>query len=327
MLLATILLPLISSSSLPPSFPHLFITKTQLSIQRGKTTCAPTQAPTEAPTVPPRFLVANFDGNTVQRCVWDESCVDSGGNDFNNPTFMTFFDQKLYVGNFGGQLVSTCDWVSATNTLGDCVNTDVDGNSWGVVAYSLSNGTSYLFVTVGSSIKRCTIAPGSGTLSGCTGTGINLIFPLDMVVYDDILYVADVGSDLVLGCPINPTTGELVTVADTQMTDKGDFPAGLAINGDYLYITYLDSDNVFKCLLATLSTSNPSPCELTAADNLVEPYGLAFDDGFAYITNAGDSSVTRCMVNTITGDLGPGCEQSTSLTLSRPVGIVFPPQV
>jgi hypothetical protein len=178
---------------------------------------------------------------------------------------------------------------------------------------------------VGSSIKRCTIAPGSGTLSGCTDTGINPIFALDMVVYDDILYVVDIGSG-VLGCPINPTTGELVTVADTQMTDKGDGPAGLAINGDYLYITYANTNDVFKCLLATLSTSNPSPCELTAADNLVEPYDLAFDDGFAYITNAGDS-VTRCMVNTSTGDLGPSCEQSTSLTLSRPVGIVFPPQV
>ena len=222
--------------------------------------------------------------------------------------------------------MSTCDWVSATNTLGDCVNTDVDGNAWGVVAYTLSNGTTYLFVAE-PSIKRCTIAPGSGTLSGCTGTGINPSFPFDMVVYDDILYVADPGSNLVLGCPINPTTGELITVADTQMTDKGDDPAGLAINGDYLYITYASTNAVFKCPLATLSTSNPSPCELTAADNLVGPFDLAFDDGFAYITNGDVDSVTRCMVNTSTGDLGPGCEQSTSLTLSGPVGIVFPPQV
>jgi len=91
--------------------------------------------------------------------------VDSGGIGFNGPTFMAFFGPKLYVGKFNARFVTTCDWVSATNTLSGCANTDVGGSASGVVAYSLPGGTAtYLFVSVGPSIKRCTITPGERAL-------------------------------------------------------------------------------------------------------------------------------------------------------------------
>ena len=91
--------------------------------------------------------------------------MDSGGIGFNGPTSMTFLDPKLYVVNFNGNSVSVCDWVSATNTLSGCANTDVGGSASGVVAYSLPGGTAtYLFVSVGPSIKRCTITPGERAL-------------------------------------------------------------------------------------------------------------------------------------------------------------------
>jgi hypothetical protein len=168
------------------SFPRLITPKTQLSIKRSTKSCAPTQSPTQmptqsptqAPTVATVFLVVYVDTNTVSRCVWGGNCVDADGSGFNGPVFMTFWGNRLYVGNLGdlnGTFVTTCNWVSSNNTLSGCVNTDVGGSTAGVAAYSLSNGTTYLFVTVDFiGIVRCTIAPGDGTLSGCTDTGVTI---------------------------------------------------------------------------------------------------------------------------------------------------------
>lgn len=95
---------------------------------------------------------------------------------------MTFGGNKLYVGNFFGQSVTTCDWVSATNTSTGCVNTvntDIAGSAAGLVTYSLSTGTSYLFVSQLKSIYRCTIASGNGALSNCIPTGVTVSSPQD----------------------------------------------------------------------------------------------------------------------------------------------------
>jgi len=216
---------------------------------------------------------------------------------------MTFFGPKLYVGNFNGESVTTCDWVSATKTLSGCLIRDVGGRAWGVAAYSLPGGkATFLFVSGGPFNKRCTITPGDGALSDCFDTGVTASAPHDMVINNNTIYVANRFKDNVLGCPINPTTGDLGACADTQMTEKGRGPFGIAINGGYLYITY--SDQVYECPLASLSTTVASPCQLTGANNLSGPADLAFDDGFAYISNFNsndDKAVTRCAVNGTTG--------------------------
>jgi hypothetical protein len=212
------------------------------------------------------------------------------------------------------------------------MNTDVGGAAAGIVAYSLSNGTTYLFVSVESSrILRCTIAQEDGALSDCNPAGTTTIpNPRGLVINNNTLYVANILTNNVLGCPINTTTGDLEACADTQMTPEGTYPAGLAINRGYLYISYVSSNNVYKCLLTTLSTSDPSPCELTGASALNGPADLAFsNDGYVYI-NAYNSvndgkAVTRCVVDATTGDLGL-CEESSTFQLSNPFGIVFPPQ-
>lgn len=258
--------------------------------------------------------------------------MDSGaGSVFDVPNRMSFFDNKLYIAN-GPSDVTTCNWDSATNTLSGCVNTDVGGSAYGVVTYSLSNGTTYLFVSVeGSLITRCTIAQADGALSDCNPTGTTTIpNPRSLVIYNNTLYVADILTDIVLGCPINPTTGDLGACADTQVTPKGKYPAGLAINGGYLYIAYFDSNNVYKCLLTTLSTTVASPCELTGASALNGPPDLTFfNDGYGYITNYNSlndgKAVTRCVVDATTGGLG-SCEESSTFQLSNAFGIVFPPQ-
>ena len=164
-----------------------------------------------------------------------------------------------------------------------------------------------------------------GTLSDCIGTGITVPSPRGLVVYNDTLYLTGFGSNQLLGCPINPATGELRACANISVTKNGTRPYGLATNGDYLYITYIFSNEIYKCPLVTLSTV-PSPCELTSADNLSLPNDLAFDEGFAYITSRGTfENVARCMVNTTTGDLGPGCEVFTYPGLGTPRGTIFPP--
>jgi len=128
--------------------------------------------------------------------------VDSGGIGFKGPTSMTFLDPKLYVVNFNGNSVSVCDWVSATNTLSGCVNTVVGGPASGVAAYSLPGGTAtYLFVSVGSSIRRCTIE--NGALSGCTATGVTVSAPRDMmVINNNTIYVTNIS--LIRTCSAAP---------------------------------------------------------------------------------------------------------------------------
>lgn len=252
----------------------------------------------------------------------------SGGTGFSGPVFMTFFGNNLYVANYYDDSVTMCNWVSSNNTLSGCVKTGFGGQATSVATYPLSNGTTYLFVSVDNSIERCTITPGDGTLSGCTNTGVTAS-TWDLMVINSTLYVAGNLNNNVLSCPIDSMTGVLGTCTDTRVTPKGNNPLGLASSGDYLYITYYGSNNVYKCLLASLSTTVSSPCELTGADNLNGPYDLAFsDDGYVYITNYSNDNngkaVTRCMVNGTTGDLGP-CEVSSTLNLSSSAGIVFPP--
>lgn len=106
------------------------------------------------------------------RCVWNETCVDSGvGSVFDVPNRMTFFGNKLYIAGYDGRSVNVCDWVSATNTLSGCMNTGVGEMAAGVVAYSLSNGNTYLYVSVESSrTVRCTITQEDGALSDCNPT-------------------------------------------------------------------------------------------------------------------------------------------------------------
>ena len=230
--------------------------------------------------------------------------------------------------------MTTCDWVSSTNTLSGCVNTDVGGEAYGVVTYSLLNGTTYLYISVGNpvvrkGIVRCTIAPGDGALSECNPAGGTVNFAVDLVINNNTLYITEPSflgdnnpnPDRLLGCPINPMTGVLGTCANTQMMSAGDLIFGLAINRDYLYILYRNSRNVYKCLLATLSMTGLSPCDLTGADELFGPGDLAFSNGYVYITNFASlvekgveegSPVTRCVVNGTTGNLGP-CEEFRTL--------------
>ena len=128
--------------------------------------------------------------------------MDSGGIGFNGPKFMAFFGPKLYVGKFNARFVTTCDWVSVTNTLSGCVNTVVGGPASGVAAYSLPGGTAtYLFVSVGSSIRRCTIE--NGALSGCTATGVTVSAPRDMmVINNNTIYVTNIS--LIRTCSAAP---------------------------------------------------------------------------------------------------------------------------
>lgn len=149
------------------------------------------------------------------------------------------------------------------------MNTAIGGLVVGVVAYSLADGTTYMFVGLeGSGIRRCTIALGDGALSGCTDTGIAVSFPRGMVVIDEnTLYIANQFAQLMLACPINPMTGVLEACATPRVTPQGSGPAGLAINGEGLYISYVQSNDVYKCPLATLLTnSTSSPCTKTGAE-------------------------------------------------------------
>jgi DNA-binding beta-propeller fold protein YncE len=113
-----------------------------------------------------------------------------------------------------------------------------------------------------------------------------------------LAYVANLNSNTVSRCFVNPTTGVFSDCANTGGTGFTT-PAGIALNssGTFAYVTNYFSNTVTSCSVDK-TTGVFSACADTKGTGFSAPNGIRLNSNgkFAYVTNSGANSVSKCSV-------------------------------
>ena len=171
-----------------------------------------------------------------------------------------------------------------------------------------------------SRLFMCDVTPTTGALD-CSGLDVGgLDNPYGIALSDTKAYIGNDGSDVVLICDLNKSTGVISNCLDSGVQNLL-WPNAMVISGNYLYILDMNDGGTALLICAINSdTGALSGCTPDGSFQLFSARGIIASNGKLFISDQDQGRVFVCTIDSDTGLLS-GCTDTGATQLTSPRGM------
>ena len=193
----------------------------------------------------------------------------------------------------------------ADGAIANCAATAAGLPSAAAMAFNVSSGQTYAYVTeFANGVAVCPVA-GDGSLSMCVDSGQEFEAAVGIAILGGSAYVSNASNNTVEQCTISDVDGAFsaCTSSGAGFSD----PGSVATNDGYVYVSNSGAGDVSMCNVDGI-TGELVNC--VAQPGFVDPVSIILSGGFAYVADSSTDAVDVCTV------LGDGSFSSCAATAS-----------